>query len=101
MSTVKQAMTPAAIEESGLLSLWGAEFEFPTADFVIDAVVRWAKRALYAYTVEDEAFLELVRSWLASQRGWGDRAGVDSARVRHHLLPRNGHAGHLPARATG
>lgn len=70
MSTVKQAMTPAAIEESGLLSLWGAEFEFPTADFVIDAVVRWAKRGLYAYTVEDEAFLELVRSWLASQRGW-------------------------------
>lgn len=51
MSMVKQAMTPAAIEESGLLSLWGAEFEFPTADFVIDAVVRWAKRGLYAYTV--------------------------------------------------
>lgn len=45
MATVKQAYTPKEIAGSGVMSLWGAEFEFPTAPFVVDAVVEWAKKA--------------------------------------------------------
>ncbi len=70
MSTVKQALTPECVKRSGIMSLWGAEFEFPTADFVVDAVVDWARRGLYAYTVDNEEFRGLICSWMLRQRKW-------------------------------
>ena len=70
MATVKQAYTPKEIAGSGVMSLWGAEFEFPTAPFVVDAVVEWAKKGLYAYTVADDAFYSLVQRWMKMHRRW-------------------------------
>ena len=73
MSTVKQSLTPPIVQESCVISLWGAEFEFPTAPFVIDAVVNWAKKGLYAYTVEDDEFRHLVCRWTENVRRWSIR----------------------------
>ncbi|MBR0159852.1 MAG: aminotransferase class I/II-fold pyridoxal phosphate-dependent enzyme [Oscillospiraceae bacterium] len=70
MSTVKQLFTPERVRDSEVISLWGAEFEFPTAKFVSDAVVAWAEKGLYAYTVEDDGFRDLVCSWMKRQRCW-------------------------------
>lgn len=70
MSTVKQALTPKNVCESGIMSLWGAEFEFPTAPFVVDAIVAWAKKGLYAYTVDNEDFRQLVCRWMETVRRW-------------------------------
>lgn len=70
MSSVKQKLTPESVKNSGIISLWGAEFEFPTAPFVIDAVADWAKKGLYAYTVEDDAYRQLVCGWMHSVRQW-------------------------------
>lgn len=69
-SSVKQAFTPAEITESGIMSMWGAEFVFPTAPFVTEAIVAWAKKGLYAYTVDNDEFHELVRYWMKIQRNW-------------------------------
>lgn len=70
MSSVKQKLTPDTVKNSDIISLWGAEFEFPTAPFVIDAVADWAKKGLYAYTVEDDAYRQLVCRWMHSVRQW-------------------------------
>ncbi|MCF0138457.1 MAG: aminotransferase class I/II-fold pyridoxal phosphate-dependent enzyme [Oscillospiraceae bacterium] len=70
MSTVKQAMTPESVKNSGITSLWGAEFEFPTAPFVRTAIAKWADNGLYAYTVDDCDFLSLVCNWMADFREW-------------------------------
>ena len=48
MSTVKQSLIPESVRNSGIISLWGAEFEFPTAPFVVDAVVEWAQKGLHS-----------------------------------------------------
>ncbi|MDY3250683.1 MAG: aminotransferase class I/II-fold pyridoxal phosphate-dependent enzyme [Candidatus Choladocola sp.] len=69
-ASVKQAKVPACVTESGIMSLWGAEFEYPTAPFVTDAIVEWAKKGLYAYTVDDDSFHELVKKWMKIQRNW-------------------------------
>lgn len=69
-ASVKQLMTPESVKKNGNLSLWGAEFEFPTAPFVIDAVVEWAKKGLYAYTVDDDEFHGLVKKWMKMHRNW-------------------------------
>ena len=70
LSSVKQLYTPESIKNSGNISLWGAEFEFPTAPFVAQAVSDWALNGLYAYTVEDDQFRNLVCSWMQMQRHW-------------------------------
>lgn len=70
MSTVKQSLIPESVRNSGIISLWGAEFEFPTAPFVVDAVVEWAQKGLYAYTVEGDDFRQLVCRWMHDVRRW-------------------------------
>lgn len=70
MATVKQLHTPVEVGASGVMSLWGAEFEFPTAPFVVDAIVEWAKKGLYGYTVADDEFYSLVQSWMKMHRKW-------------------------------
>lgn len=70
MSTVKQSLTPSNVKDCGGISLWGAEFEFPTAPFVTEAIVGWVKKGLYAYTVEDDDFRELVCRWMSDVRHW-------------------------------
>ena len=70
LSSVKQLFTPESIKTGDTISLWGAEFEFPTASFVSKAIAEWALNGLYPYTVEDDRFRDLVCSWMAQQRGW-------------------------------
>ncbi len=70
MSTVKQSLIPESVRNSGIISLWGAEFEFPTAPFVVNAVVEWAQKGLYAYTVEGDDFRQLVCCWMHDVRRW-------------------------------
>lgn len=70
MASVKLEYTPSVIKEAGHNSLWGAEFDFPTAPFVVDAVCEWARKGLYAYTITTDDFRALVQSWMLMHRNW-------------------------------
>lgn len=70
LDSVKLEGTPDHIKLSGHLTMWGAEFDFPTATFVSDAISEWAKRGIYPYTVETRTFRELVSNWMRRRRGW-------------------------------
>ncbi len=62
------AFTPAHIREAGYVSFAGAEFEFPTAPAVIEAVQAAAGNGLFGYTVADAPYFDAVRWWLARVR---------------------------------
>ncbi|MBQ6622358.1 MAG: aminotransferase class I/II-fold pyridoxal phosphate-dependent enzyme [Mogibacterium sp.] len=70
LETVKQAYTPDVINTSGHISMWGAEFEFPTAPFVTEALAEWAKKGLYGYTVPTEDFWQCIADWMDFHRNW-------------------------------
>jgi cystathionine beta-lyase len=70
MDTVKYLLTPEVIKDAGVNSLWGAEFDFPTAPFVVDAIVEWAKKGLYAYTLVTDNFRNIVQNWMRMHRNW-------------------------------
>lgn len=57
MASIRELMTPESVKKKGLVSFWGAEFEFQTAPCVTEAIVNWARKGLAAYNCEDEAFL--------------------------------------------
>lgn len=70
LDSIKLLHTPDPVTESGHLTMWGAEFDFPTAPFVADAVAEWAARGLYSYTSLTDDFLETVCRWMKMQRDW-------------------------------
>ena len=70
MASIRELMTPESVKEKGMVSFWGAEFEFQTAPCVTEAIVNWARKGLAAYNCEDEAFFALVKNWMKLHRGW-------------------------------
>ena len=79
------AFTPAHIREAGYVSFAGAEFEFPTAPAVIEAVQAAAGNGLFGYTVADAPYFDAVRWWPGYGRRRSRRTG--SARCRGPSSP--------------
>ena len=68
--SLKEAMTPRAVKDAGLLSYWGAEFEFPGCPAFSEGVAACARRGLYAFTRQDDAYNERIVWWLRAMRDW-------------------------------
>ncbi len=67
---LKDAYTPAAVRDAGLVSYWGAEFDFPTCPAFSAGVRACAERGLYGFTLQDDAYNERVVWWQKELRGW-------------------------------
>jgi cystathionine beta-lyase len=70
MASIRELTTPDAVKNAGLISCWGAEFEFKTAPFIIQAIKDWADKGLAAYCIEDDALLNAIRNWMKYHRNW-------------------------------
>ncbi len=70
MASIRELVMPETTKNAGLISCWGAEFEFKTAPFVIQAIKDWADRGLAAYCCEDDVLLETITNWMKMHRGW-------------------------------
>lgn len=70
LATIREETTPEPVLQAGLISLWGAEFEFKMPSFIIDAIKDWADRGLIAYSYADEQYLNVVANWMDFHRGW-------------------------------
>ncbi len=70
MASIREITTPKEVEEAGLISFWGAEFEFKMPDFIIKAIKDWAVKGLVSYFKEDDAYFALVKKWMKMHRSW-------------------------------
>ena len=68
--SLKESITPDAVKKAGLPSYLGAEFEFPTCPAFSEGVMECAKRGVYPFTLQSEAYNERVAWWLEAVRGW-------------------------------
>ena len=68
--TLKAAMTPETLTQNGLLSYWGAEFEFQTCPAFSEGVRTCAERGLYGFTIQNEAYNRRVVWWMEHVRGF-------------------------------
>lgn len=57
-------------EEEGVLPMWVADMDFPTAPAVVRAVERRATHGIYGYTKVPDAYYEAVVGWFARRHGW-------------------------------
>ena len=68
--TLKEAFTPDAVRREGLVTYWGAEFEFPTCPAFSRGVTKCAQRGLYAFTLQTEAYNQHVVWWMKHVRSF-------------------------------
>lgn len=57
-------------QEEGVLPMWVADMDFPTAPAVVRAVERRATHGIYGYTKVPDAYYEAVVGWFARRHGW-------------------------------
>lgn len=68
--SLKGEMTPQAVRDAGLVSYWGAEFDFPTCPAFSEGVKACAERGLYPFTRQSAEYNERVCWWLREMRDW-------------------------------
>ncbi|MDE5912801.1 MAG: PatB family C-S lyase [Muribaculaceae bacterium] len=64
------AMTGAESEDADLISLWIADMDFPTPDFIIDALRRRLDHPVLGYTDPPVELWPTVSRWIEGLHGW-------------------------------
>ena len=55
---------------SDLLSLWVADMDFKTGDFIIDAIIKRSKNSILGYPISPKGYSDSIIHWLEKQHGW-------------------------------
>ena len=53
-----------------LISLWVADMDFKTGDFITDAIIKRCKSSVLGYTVTPENFYSSIINWVDKQHNW-------------------------------
>ena len=53
-----------------LISLWVADMDFRTGDFITDAIIKRCKGSILGYTVPSESYYESIMRWVNDRYGW-------------------------------
>ena len=70
LGSIKEKKTPDYIAREGLVSYWGAEFEFPTCPAFSAGVEKCVKQGFYPYTVQTDDYNKHVCWWMKNVRSW-------------------------------
>ncbi|MBQ8544328.1 MAG: PatB family C-S lyase [Alistipes sp.] len=53
-----------------LIPLWVADMDFPTPDFIIDALHKRLEHPILGYTLQHDGYWQSVQAWLKQRHGW-------------------------------
>ena len=53
-----------------VIPMWVADMDFPTADFIREAVIERAKGDVYGYTFREDAYYESIVQWIERHHQW-------------------------------
>lgn len=68
LSWLKDAFTPSAVKEAGLLGFAGAEFEFPTCPAIAKGVREILDKGIVGFTLPNDAYRNAVVWWMENVR---------------------------------
>lgn len=57
-------------KRDGLISMWVADMDFPTAPAVTDRLKRAVEHGIFGYTESDDSYYEAVAGWYGRHFGW-------------------------------
>ena len=53
-----------------LIPLWVADMDFPTPDFIREALVERINHPILGYTIEYDGYWQSIQNWLQQRHGW-------------------------------
>ena len=53
-----------------LISLWVADMDFKTGDFITDAIIKRSKDGIFGYTTPSEDYYDTIIQWVENQHKW-------------------------------
>lgn len=68
LTWLKDAFTPQAVKDAGLLGFAGAEFEFPTCPAIGKGVQEIARKGIIGFTLPNDAYRDAVVWWMKHVR---------------------------------
>jgi len=69
-SCVKYDLRKQVFGNEDVIPMWVADMDFPTADFIREAVAERASQGVFGYTFRDEAYYGAIAQWLWQRHGW-------------------------------
>lgn len=69
-SSIKYDAAALLGKREGLVPLWVADMDFPTAQPIIDALVARAKNGIFGYEFASPAYFAAVQGWMFGHFGW-------------------------------
>ena len=67
---VKYDLREAVFGKADVIPMWVADMDFPTADFIREAIIERAKCDVYGYTFREDAYFESIVQWLKRHHQW-------------------------------
>ena len=68
--SVKYDLRKSVFGKEDIIPMWVADMDFPTADFIREAIIERAKTDVYGYTFREDAYFESIVNWLNRHHQW-------------------------------
>jgi cysteine-S-conjugate beta-lyase len=69
-SCVKYDLRQSIFGNDKVIPMWVADMDFPTPDFILEALAKRIKHPILGYTIRDEAFNEAIVWWNLKRHDW-------------------------------
>ncbi len=67
---IKYDQRETVFGRADVIPMWVADMDFPTADFIREAVIERAKGDVYGYTFREDAYYESIVQWIERHHQW-------------------------------
>ena len=83
---LKYDFATARGKKEGLISMWVADMDFPTAPEILDSLSGVVNHGIFGYTESDDAYYQSVACWYRTHFNWS-RRGNGSLKLQAWYLP--------------
>lgn len=70
---VKYDLRETVFGKADVIPMWVADMDFPTADFIREAIIERAKGDVYGYTFREDAYFESIVQWIQRHHQWATK----------------------------
>lgn len=68
--SVKYDLRKVVFGNADVIPMWVADMDFPTPDFIREAVIKRAGCDVYGYTFREPEYFNSIASWITRRHGW-------------------------------
>ena len=68
--SVKYDLRESVFGNAEVIPMWVADMDFPTPDFIREAIIKRAATDVYGYTFREAEYFNSIAQWITRRHGW-------------------------------